>query len=102
MVSGVSGAGKSSLLRAGVLPRLRRDGLPGASGSAAWPCLLLTPGHAPLDELAVRVASLAGTDAGLVRRALAADPAGFVLTAWQAALARQEGRPARGRVACCW
>ena len=93
VVSGVSGAGKSSLLRAGVLPQLRRDGLPGASGSAAWPCLLLTPGHAPLDELAVRVASLAGTDAGLVRRALAADPAGFVLTAWQAALARQEGPP---------
>ena len=93
VVSGVSGAGKSSLLRAGLLPRLRRDGLPGAGDAAAWPCLLLTPGQAPLDELAVQVASLAGTDAGLVRRALTADPAGFALTARQAALAHQNGAP---------
>lgn len=100
IVSGVSGAGKSSLLRAGVLPRLRRGGLPEASGSAAWPCLLLTPGHAPRDELAVRVASLAETDAGLVRRALTADPAGFALTARQAALARHDSpfRSGAGRL----
>ena len=32
VVSGVSGAGKSSLLRAGVLPRLRAEGLPGRAG----------------------------------------------------------------------
>ena len=34
MVSGVSGAGKSSLLRAGVLPRIRAAGLAAAPGSA--------------------------------------------------------------------
>ena len=87
VVSGVSGAGKSSLLQAGVLPRIRGAGLDAAPGSASWPCLLFTPARAPLDELAVRVASLAGADAAAVRRGLDADPAGFALTAHQAVLA---------------
>ena len=88
VVSGVSGAGKSSLLRAGVLPRMRGAGLAAAPGSASWPCLLFTPSGTPLEELAVRVASLAGADAAAVRRGLDADPAGFALTARQAALAQ--------------
>src|SRR4029077_7500671 len=68
-VSGASGAGKSSLLRAGVLPRIRADGLVAAPGAAWWPCVLFTPTRAPLEELALRVAALAGTDAaGLGRR----------------------------------
>jgi WD40 repeat protein/transcriptional regulator with XRE-family HTH domain len=91
MVSGVSGAGKSSLLRAGVLPRIRAEGLAAAPGSVSWPCVVFTPGRAPLDELALRVAVLAGTDASAVRRELAADPAGFALPARQAALARPAG-----------
>ena len=93
VVSGVSGAGKSSLLRAGVVPRIRGGGLASASGAAHWPCLLFTPAHAPLDELAVRVASLAGADASTVRRGLDADPAGFALTAHQAALTQAGGPP---------
>ena len=88
VVSGASGAGKSSLLRAGVLPRLRGSGLAGAPGAASWPCLVFTPGRAPLDELAVRSALLAGADAAAVRRGLGEDPAGFALTARQAALAK--------------
>jgi WD40 repeat protein len=88
VVSGASGAGKSSLLRAGVLPRLRGSGLAGAPGATTWPCLVFTPGRAPLDELAVRSALLAGTDAAAVRRGLREDPAGFALTARQAALAQ--------------
>ena len=91
VVSGVSGAGKSSLLRAGVLPRIRGAGLASAPGSAAWPCLVFTPTRAPLDELAVRVALLAGADAAGVRRGLDADPYGFALTARQAALAGPPG-----------
>jgi hypothetical protein len=87
VVSGASGAGKSSLLRAGVLPRVRGAGLGTAPGASSWPCLLFTPGRAPLDALAVRVAKLAGTDATAVRRGLDADPAAFALTACQAALA---------------
>ena len=88
VVSGVSGAGKSSLLRAGVLPRIRAGGLAAAPGAASWPCLVFTPTRAPLDELALRVALLAGADAAAVRRGLDADPDGFALTARQAALAR--------------
>jgi hypothetical protein len=95
VVSGVSGAGKSSLLRAGVLPRLRGAGLASAPGSASWPCLLFTPARAPLDELAVRVARLAGADAAGMRRGLDADPVGFALNARQAAAA-QPADPAGG------
>ena len=96
LVSGVSGAGKSSLLRAGVLPHIRRAGLASAPGSVRWPCLLFTPGPAPLDELAARVASLAGADVQAVRRGLAIDPEGFALTVHQAALT-EPSRPARPR-----
>jgi WD40 repeat protein/transcriptional regulator with XRE-family HTH domain len=102
VVSGASGAGKSSLLRAGVLPPIRADGLATAPGAASWPCLVFTPTRAPLDELALRVAPLAGADAAAVRRGLAADPGGFALTARQAALAgppeptgEPDGRPAQ-------
>src|SRR6266516_4330141 len=87
MVSGVSGAGKSSLLRAGVLPRIRGAGLRSAPGSASWPCLLFSPGDRPLDELAVYVATLAGVDAAAVRTGLKANPAGFALTVRQAVVA---------------
>ena len=74
-----------------------------APGSASWPCLVFTPARAPLDELALRVAVLAGADAAAVRRGLDADPAGFALTARQAALAPPPGPgsdpddPAAGR-----
>ena len=102
VVSGASGAGKSSLLRAGVLPRIREAGLAAAPGAASWPCVVFTPTRTPLDELALRVAPLAGADAAAVRRGLAADPGGFALTARQAALAgpprpagEPDGRPAQ-------
>jgi len=91
VVSGVSGAGKSSLLRAGVLPQIRETGLAAAPEAASWPRVVLTPTRAPLDELALRVAPLAGADAAAVRRGLAADPDGFALTARQAALSRSRG-----------
>jgi transcriptional regulator with XRE-family HTH domain len=98
VVSGASGAGKSSLLRAGVLPRLRADGLAAAPGAASWPCVLFTPTRAPLDELALRVAPLAGADAAAVRRGLDTAPAWFALTARQAALARPPGPAGDGDV----
>jgi WD domain, G-beta repeat len=44
-----------------------------------------------LDELAVRVGLLAGADAAAARRGLEADPAGFALTARQAAMVRPPG-----------
>jgi len=91
VVSGASGAGKSSLLRAGALACIGESGLPFVPGSVSWPRLLLTPTRAPLDELALRVALLAGTDAAAVRRGLDASPRGFALTTRQAALAGQQG-----------
>jgi WD40 repeat protein/transcriptional regulator with XRE-family HTH domain len=91
VVSGVSGAGKSSLLRAGVLPRLRADGLPAVPGAAWWPRMVFTPTRAPLDELALRAGVLAGADAAVVRRELEGAPAWFALTARQAALACSPG-----------
>jgi WD40 repeat protein len=86
VVSGVSGAGKSSLLRAGVIPRIRGTGLAAAPEAAAWPCMVLTPTRAPLDELALRIAVLGGTDAGAVRRAAQPGGAAFALAVRQAAL----------------
>jgi WD40 repeat protein/transcriptional regulator with XRE-family HTH domain len=97
VVSGASGAGKSSLLRAGALACIGESGLPLVPGSASWPRLLLTPTRAPLDELALRVALLAGTDAAAVRRGLDASPRGFALTARQAALTGQKGLSAESR-----
>ena len=45
IVSGSSGAGKSSVLRAGVLPRITEAGLVDASRVLPWPCLALSPAH---------------------------------------------------------
>ena len=47
-ILGPSGIGKSSLLRAGVLPALRAGALP---GSAGWRQVLLRPGGHPCEEL---------------------------------------------------
>ncbi|HEX3262178.1 MAG TPA: protein kinase, partial [Solirubrobacterales bacterium] len=47
-IVGPSGSGKSSVLRAGLLPALAEGALP---GSERWRRLLLRPGERPLDEL---------------------------------------------------
>jgi WD40 repeat protein len=94
VVSGVSGAGKSSLVRAGVIPRIRGTGLASAPGAADWPALVLTPTRTPLDELALRVAMLGHADASSARRWAASDPAAFALTVRQAALTAAASRPA--------
>jgi hypothetical protein len=74
MVLGPSGSGKSSLLRAGLLPAIVAGALP-ARGSWAWPRDLMTPGRRPLLELATRIASLAGIPAGALEADLRTDPA---------------------------
>ncbi|MET0495939.1 MAG: hypothetical protein ABW000_22655 [Actinoplanes sp.] len=61
-VFGASGAGKSSLLRAGLVARTGRT------------AIVLTPGADPITELAVPVAILADEPADRVRDDLAADP----------------------------
>lgn len=52
-VLGASGSGKSSLVRAGLLPRLDKDALP---GSQAWRVILFLPGSEPLRALANQLA----------------------------------------------
>ncbi|MFF4394160.1 hypothetical protein [Streptomyces sp. NPDC001480] len=50
-VVGPSGAGKTSLLHAGLLAALR-SGSPLLPGSAAWPCVVMSPGEHPVRSLA--------------------------------------------------
>jgi WD40 repeat protein len=73
MIVGPSGSGKSSLLRAGLLPAIAAGGLP-VQGTDSWPLDLMTPGPRPLLELASRVAVLAGIPAGALEADLRADP----------------------------
>jgi WD40 repeat protein len=59
-----SGAGKSSLLRAGLIP---------AAGEG-WVTMLLTPGKAPVEELAAHLGDVRGVDTGSLLEALRDDP----------------------------
>jgi len=53
-VIGPSGCGKSSLVKAGVLPELKRDLIP---DSSQWEVKIFTPGRYPLEELEQALAS---------------------------------------------
>ncbi|MGH3774912.1 MAG: hypothetical protein ACRDRR_04130 [Pseudonocardiaceae bacterium] len=59
MLVGASGAGKSSLINAGLVPALARGAL--TEGSGNWPVVIMTPGIDPFDELARHVPELTGT-----------------------------------------
>jgi hypothetical protein len=80
VVLGSSGSGKSSLLRASLLPAVRHGDL-GVPGSSAWPAVVLTPGAQPVWALADglrafgRADQLARPDTtrAVIRAALAAD-----------------------------
>jgi WD40 repeat protein/transcriptional regulator with XRE-family HTH domain len=62
VVFGASGAGKSSLLCAGLVPALACGALPEA-GSADWPVLTMTPTARPAAALTERAAKLLGVPA---------------------------------------
>ena len=64
-----SGAGKSSLLHAGLLPQLEDGALP---GSSRWPRMVFTPTAQPLGALATQVAALTGADPATLTEDLAA------------------------------
>ncbi|GFJ94094.1 AAA family ATPase [Phytohabitans rumicis] len=85
IVTGASGVGKSSLVRAGLLPAVARGGLP-AAGSGAWPWLLMTPGARPMTELAARTAALAGVSAVDALRQLRDAPDAYGALAAQAGI----------------
>ena len=72
LVAGESGAGKSSLLRAGLMPRLAAGVL--GPGSQRWPQRVIRPTASPLRELAMHLAEVAGADPVSVYRSLSAAP----------------------------
>ncbi|HET6358021.1 AAA family ATPase [Streptomyces sp.] len=72
LVSGASGAGKSSLVRAGLLPALSDGAL--SAESATWPVAVMHPTSQPRDELARVLAKVAGRDPGAFRTALERAP----------------------------
>ena len=80
-VVGPSGSGKSSVVRAGLLPAIWGNALP---GSETWRTLVLTPGAHPLEELAVRVSLLRGVEASALHEALQARPQAMHLAVKQA------------------
>ena len=58
-VVGASGIGKSSLVRAGILPQLRQDAL---QGSSDWTTVIFAPGAQPIDAFIARLHPLLSND----------------------------------------
>jgi WD40 repeat protein/transcriptional regulator with XRE-family HTH domain len=88
VVTGASGSGKSSLLRAGLLPILARGQQ--VPGSDRWPRIVMTPTKDPLTELAARLAAVGGPDALAVRDGLERHPDQAHLAIRSAVLAAAE------------
>lgn len=96
MVLGPSGSGKSSLLRAGLMPAVAAGELP-ARGSEAWPVELMTPTQRPLLELSAHVAGLAGIVPGALDADLHIDPPRIAGAIRQGLLAHaRRGESSRG------
>jgi formylglycine-generating enzyme required for sulfatase activity len=70
LVSGASGVGKSSLCRAGILPRIQEGAL---SGPRRFKCVAMTPGRAPVHALAHALAELFDIEASALLSRLSAD-----------------------------
>jgi WD40 repeat protein/energy-coupling factor transporter ATP-binding protein EcfA2 len=74
---GSSGSGKSSVLRAGLIPAVLEGRV---TGSQDWQTILLTPGEHPRRELATHLAELGSIPAGSIWAELGADPTRAALT----------------------
>ena len=72
LLAGESGAGKSSLLRAGLMPLLAAGAL--GPGSETWPRRVVQLSGSPLRELAMQLADVSGTDPVTLYRSLSAAP----------------------------
>ncbi len=77
-VIGPSGSGKSSLVKAGLIPALWRGAIP---GSERWFVVEMLPGAHPLDELEVALTRLAASRSGNLREQLERDERGLVRAA---------------------
>nr|WP_267896795.1 helix-turn-helix domain-containing protein [Streptomyces albireticuli] len=96
MVMAPSGTGKSSLLRAGLLPALARGVLP-VSGSRTWPVAVLTPGEHPVEELLTHVARVTGGSRRLLTKALREGTGAFTEAVRAATDGFRTARPSRAR-----
>ncbi|MCL4248342.1 MAG: protein kinase [Anaerolineae bacterium] len=74
-VIGPSGSGKSSVVKAGLVPALRRGDLPGAE---RWFIVEMIPGVHPLDELEIALTRVAANQSGNLRQQLERDARGLV------------------------
>ena len=83
-IVGASGGGKSSLVRAGLLPALQNGALPGSSD---WDYLLMTPGTDPVTELAAKLASVDHSSAVAALHDLEADDRALDLAVRQLSVA---------------
>ena len=99
LVAGESGSGKSSLLRAGLMPRLAAGAL--GPGSERWPRRVIRPTASPLRELAMHLAEMAGADPVSVYRSLSAAPDEAPMLAGQAARTAAGRGPGTGRASRC-
>ncbi len=77
-VVGPSGSGKSSLVKAGLIPALWRGDLP---GSEKWFVVEMLPGAHPLDELEIALMKVAANQAGNLHEHLLRDNRGLLRTA---------------------
>ena len=115
-IVGASGSGKSSLVRAGLIPALQRgeplaDGTCPPEGSAHWPVRIITPGARPLEALALsltRATESPGATAALADD-LARDARSLHLRACKLlsgagphSLPLQMGMAAIRLCGCCW
>ncbi len=91
MVTGASGAGKTSLLQAGLVPALARGVQ--VPGSSSWPVVSFSATACPLTDLAAGLASLGGGDPAAIRQLLADAPGEAHLLIGEIMLAA--GDPAR-------
>ncbi|HEV7896848.1 MAG TPA: hypothetical protein VGP31_03265 [Planosporangium sp.] len=85
---GASGAGKSSVLRAGLVARAMSVGLqrPGSQ-----PALVFTPGPHPIEECAIQLAAFSGASATVLRAEFAGTPKALHLRIRQAMAAVPSG-----------
>jgi phospholipase C len=72
-VLGPSGFGKSSLVKAGVLPAVRDGYL-----DASWRVAILSPGNRPLDRLASALSEALGCKSEFLRESMERGPAGLI------------------------
>ncbi len=76
-IVGPSGSGKSSIVRAGIIPALRQGVVP---GSSAWRIAQITPGTRPFEELEIALVRISGDPGAQLIDHLQRDTRGLLRT----------------------